>query len=133
MYLVYGIRSVDRCIISTLFLQAKYASATPSHWREKAEARRTNKPWLRFSQQVVIAMLDRMEQLGLTRKMVENMGCCQQYGWPLPLGFAFPSDNTRQPSCPWESKPLPLSGSCPSAHQCFLHLRCGRHSILLLS
>ena len=45
-----------------------HASVTPSHWREEAEARRANKPWLRFSQQVAIAMLDRMEQLGLTQK-----------------------------------------------------------------
>ena len=57
-----------------------HASATPSHWREKAEARRANKPWLRFSQQVAIAMLDRMEQLGLTqKKLAELMGCSQQY------------------------------------------------------
>ena len=53
---------------------------TPSHWREEAEARRANKPWLRFSQQVAIAMLDRMEQLGLTqKKLAERMGCSQQY------------------------------------------------------
>ena len=57
-----------------------HASVTPSHWREKAEARRANKPWLRFSQQVAIAMLDRMEQLGLTqKKLAELMGCSQQY------------------------------------------------------
>ena len=57
-----------------------HASVTPSHWREEAEARRANKPWLRFSQQVAIAMLDRMEQLGLTqKKLAELMGCSQQY------------------------------------------------------
>ena len=57
-----------------------HASVTPSHWREEAEARRANKPWLRFSQQVAMAMLDRMEQLGLTqKKLAELMGCSQQY------------------------------------------------------
>lgn len=57
-----------------------HASVTPSHWRGEAEARRANKPWLRFSQQVAIAMLDRMEQLGLTqKKLAELMGCSQQY------------------------------------------------------
>ena len=57
-----------------------HASVTPSHWREEAEARRANKPWLRFSQQVAIAMPDRMEHLGLTqKKLAELMGCSQQY------------------------------------------------------
>ena len=57
-----------------------HASTTPSHWREAAEARQANKPWLRFSRQIAIATLDRMEQLGLTpKKLAELMGCSQQY------------------------------------------------------
>lgn len=57
-----------------------HASVSPSHWREAAEARRANKPWLRFSQQVALVMLDRMEQMGLTqKKLADLMGCSQQY------------------------------------------------------
>lgn len=57
-----------------------YASATPSKWREKAEARLTNKEWLRYSQRIAMMMLDKMEELGLTQKSVaERMGCSQQY------------------------------------------------------
>ena len=53
-----------------------HASVSPSHWREAAEERRANKPWLRFSQQVALAMLDRMEQMGLTqKKLADLMGC----------------------------------------------------------
>lgn len=57
-----------------------HTSATASKWREAAVDRRNNKPWLRFSQQVAMAMLDRMEQKGLTQKqLAELMGCSQQY------------------------------------------------------
>ena len=57
-----------------------HASATPSKWREKAEARLTNKEWLRHSQRIAMMMLDKMDELGLTQKSVaERMGCSQQY------------------------------------------------------
>ena len=57
-----------------------YASATPSKWREKAEARIANKEWLRYSQRIAMMMLDKMEELGLTQKSVaERIGCSQQY------------------------------------------------------
>ena len=57
-----------------------YASAIPSKWREKAEARLTNKEWLRYSQRIAMMMPDKMEELGLTQKSVaERMGCSQQY------------------------------------------------------
>lgn len=57
-----------------------HASATPSKWREKAEARLANKEWLRYSQRIAMMMLDKMEELGLTQKSVaERMGCSQQY------------------------------------------------------
>lgn len=57
-----------------------YASKTPSRWREEAEFRIGNKTWLRYSQTVAMKMLDRMEELGLTQKMLaEKMGCSQQY------------------------------------------------------
>lgn len=57
-----------------------YASATQSKWREKAESRLANKEWLRYSQNIAMMMLDKMEELGLTQKSVaERMGCSQQY------------------------------------------------------
>ncbi|HHU27213.1 MAG TPA: helix-turn-helix transcriptional regulator, partial [Bacteroidales bacterium] len=49
-------------------------------WREEAEYRKMNKGWLRYSQQIAMMMLDRMEELHLTQKaLAERMGCSQQY------------------------------------------------------
>lgn len=57
-----------------------YASATPSKWRKNAEARRNNRGWLRYSRQIAMLMLDKMEELGMTQKSVaDRMGCSQQY------------------------------------------------------
>lgn len=57
-----------------------YKSATPSRWREKAMERQANKEWLRYSQNIAMMMLDKMEELGITQKAVaERMGCSQQY------------------------------------------------------
>lgn len=64
-------------IISSL---SEHRSSTPSKWREKAEWRMANKSWLRYSQRIAMMMLDRMEELGLTQKLLaERMGCSQQY------------------------------------------------------
>ena len=39
-----------------------------------------NREWLRYSQQIAMMMLDKMEEHGLTQKSVaERMGCSQQY------------------------------------------------------
>lgn len=58
----------------------EHRSSTPSKWREEAEFRTTNKSWLRYSQQIAMMMLDRMEELNLTQKsLAERMGCSQQY------------------------------------------------------
>ena len=57
-----------------------YVSPIPSWWREEAEERLANKSWLRYSQMIAMKMLDKMEAIGLTQKMLaENMGCSQQY------------------------------------------------------
>lgn len=57
-----------------------YSSTTPSKWKEKAEGRLSNKEWLRYSQRIAMMMLDKMEELGMTQKLVaERMGCSQQY------------------------------------------------------
>lgn len=51
-----------------------------SRWRERAEWRESNKEWLRYSQDIAMKMLDRMDELGLTQKsLAERMGCSQQY------------------------------------------------------
>lgn len=58
----------------------EHKSMYPSKWRENAEWRMANKSWLRYSQQIAMMMLDRMEELSLTQKsMAERMGCSQQY------------------------------------------------------
>ena len=55
-------------------------SDSPSHWREEAEYRRENKSWMRYSQRIAMAILDKMEQSHLTQKaLAERMGCSQQY------------------------------------------------------
>lgn len=57
-----------------------YASPTPSKWREEAESRLENKSWLRYSQMIAMKMLDKMDIMGITQKMLaERMGCSQQY------------------------------------------------------
>ena len=55
-----------------------YQSDSPSHWREEAEYRRENKSWMRYSQRIAMAILDKMEQSHLTQKaLAERMGCSQ--------------------------------------------------------
>ena len=57
-----------------------HQSSTPSKWRENAEWRMANKPWIRYSQHIAMMMLDKMEELGMTQKRLsELMGCSQQY------------------------------------------------------
>lgn len=58
----------------------EYGSSRPSKWRENAEWRIANRTWLRYSQQIAMMMLDRMEELGITQKtLAKRMGCSQQY------------------------------------------------------
>ena len=59
---------------------AGYKSEAPSNWRKEAEFRAANKEWLRYSQQIAMMMLDRMEELHMTQKaLAERMNCSQQY------------------------------------------------------
>ena len=61
------------------FLEA-HQSETPSTWREEAEWRRDNCPWLRHSQKIAVKVLLQMKQEGLTQKaLAERMDCTQQY------------------------------------------------------
>lgn len=58
----------------------KYASTTPSKWREALEYRQENKIWLRYSQRIAMFMLDKMDELGINQKqLAEMMNCSQQY------------------------------------------------------
>ena len=58
----------------------QHQPATPSNWREKAEFRRANKSWLRYSQQIAMQMLGKMEETGLNQRgLAERMVCSQQY------------------------------------------------------
>ncbi len=58
----------------------KHQSTTPSKWRERANWREENKSWLRHSQHIAMMMLDKMEELGMTQRVLaERMGCSQQY------------------------------------------------------
>ena len=67
----------DNEIVSKL---KKHQPSTPSRWRENAEWRIANKSWLRYSQQIAMMMLDRMEELHMSQKQLsELMGCSQQY------------------------------------------------------
>lgn len=64
----------------TLRKLESFASVTPSNWRKEAEQRQADKEWLRYSQMIAVKMLDKMEELGFTQKMLaEKMGCSQQY------------------------------------------------------
>lgn len=59
---------------------SQYKSETPSKWKDAAEERRANKKWLRYSQNIAMMMLDKMDELRLTQKrLAEIMGCSQQY------------------------------------------------------
>ena len=60
--------------------QNQYKSMSPSGWKDEAEFRQKNKRWLRYSQHVAMLMLDKMEKLNWTQKVLaEKMGCTQQY------------------------------------------------------
>ena len=58
----------------------EHKSTTPSRWKDEAEFRAVNKSWLRYSQQIAMLMLDKMEELHMSQKLLaEKMGCSQQY------------------------------------------------------
>lgn len=58
----------------------QHQPVTSTNWREKAEFRRANKTWLRYSQHIAMLMLDKMEEIGLNQRgLAERMGCSQQY------------------------------------------------------
>lgn len=53
---------------------------TPSNWREKAEWRRENRDWIRHSQEIALAMLNKMDELKMSQTaLAKQLGCSQQY------------------------------------------------------
>ena len=57
-----------------------HASSTPSKWRERAEYRRNNRKWIRRSQQIALAILERLTELGMSQKeLAEEMEVSAQY------------------------------------------------------
>lgn len=58
----------------------KHASPTPCKWREAFEYMNANDSWLRYSQEIAMKMLDRMEELNINQnQLAERMGCSRQY------------------------------------------------------
>jgi transcriptional regulator with XRE-family HTH domain len=75
-----GEKSMDNRMKTTIDKLEKYASTTPSKWREALEYRQENKIWLRYSQRIAMLMLDKMDELGINQKqLAEMMNCSQQY------------------------------------------------------
>lgn len=53
---------------------------TKTDWREKADWRRNNRQWMRYSQFIAIIVLKRLDELGCTQKqLAEKLGCSAQY------------------------------------------------------
>ena len=49
-------------------------------WREKAEWRRENRRWLRYSGYIALTVLQRLEELKMSQKeLAEKMNCSPQY------------------------------------------------------
>ena len=58
----------------------KHASPTPCKRREVLEYMNANDSWLRYSQNIAMLMLDRMEELGINQnQLAEKMNCSRQY------------------------------------------------------
>ena len=49
-------------------------------WREKAQWRRENRRWLRYSGFIALSVMRRLEELKMSQKdLAEKMGCSRQY------------------------------------------------------
>lgn len=57
-----------------------HSSSTPSKWRENAEWRKTNRKWLKRSQQVAMTVLDCMDRTKMSQKeLAQKMNVSPQY------------------------------------------------------
>jgi ribosome-binding protein aMBF1 (putative translation factor) len=58
----------------------EHSSPEPSKWREKAEWRRANRDWLRYSRKIAIVVAMSLEELDMSQKqLAELVGCSPQY------------------------------------------------------
>lgn len=58
----------------------EHSSPEPSKWREKAEWRKANSDWLRYSRKVAIVVAMSLEELHMSQKqLAELVGCSPQY------------------------------------------------------
>lgn len=63
------------------------ANEVKTDWRQKAEWRRKNRRWLRYSGFIALKVLNRIEELGLSQKqLAERMACSPQYVSKLVQG-----------------------------------------------
>jgi len=66
----------------------QHTSPIPSRWRNKAEYRRENKSWLRYSQHIALLMQDKMDEMNLTQKeLASQMSVSQQYVSKILKGY----------------------------------------------
>ena len=73
---------------NTLNRLRQHQSTTPSRWREEAEKRKANKKWLRYFQNIVIHILDKIEADGITQnQLAECMDYIQQVVSKILKGF----------------------------------------------
>lgn len=58
----------------------EHSSPEPSKWLEKAEWRRKNRDWLRYSRKIAIVVAMSLEELNMSQKqLAELVGCSPQY------------------------------------------------------
>ena len=69
---------MKKTIDKELFVLKKHEVKTD--WREKAEWRRENRRWLRYSGFIAITVMHRLEELNMSQKdLAEKMNCSPQY------------------------------------------------------
>ena len=57
-----------------------HQTGTPGRWKKTAEQQIKNRLWIRYSQEIALRVLDKMDTLKLTQKaLADKMGCSQQY------------------------------------------------------
>ncbi|MBQ3695651.1 MAG: helix-turn-helix transcriptional regulator [Alphaproteobacteria bacterium] len=58
----------------------EHSSSESSKWQEKAEWRKANKDWLKYSRKIAIVIAMSLEEKNMSQKqLAELMGCSPQY------------------------------------------------------
>ncbi len=69
-----------KTVAEQIAILEEHSSSKPSKWREKAEWRRTNRDWLRYSRKIAIVVALSLEKLNMSQKqLAELVGCSPQY------------------------------------------------------